>query len=124
MIMRAIRGGLAVGACLLVVGGFAACGKEEPAKPTTPPPAANTPKPANTAPANTAPAVNPEDAAMKKAVEESITKAGVTGITVKVDNKVVTLTGTATDANMKKAVQAANEVKPAPASVKNEIVKS
>ena len=108
----------------MVVGGFAACGKDEPPKPTTPPPVANTAKPTNTAPVNTAPAVNPEDAAIKKAIEDSLAKAGVTGVTVKVDNKVATLTGTVPAANFQKAVQAANEAKPAATSVKNELVKS
>jgi hypothetical protein len=120
MTFRSIRGSLAVGLLSLTVVGFSACGKDEPAP---------APKPTNTAPpaapANANVAVtSPDDAAIKKSVEDNLTKEGVKNVTVAVKNKVVTLTGTVPAADLPKAVKAANDATPKPDKVENQLVKS
>jgi osmotically-inducible protein OsmY len=69
-------------------------------------------------------ATSPDDAAIKKSVEDNLTKAGVRGVTVAVKDKVVTLTGTVPAADLPKAVQAANEATPKPTKVENQLTKS
>jgi hypothetical protein len=69
-------------------------------------------------------ATSPDDAAIKKSVEDNLTKAGVKGVTVAVKDKVVTLTGTVPAADLPKAVQAANDATPKPTKVENQLVKS
>jgi osmotically-inducible protein OsmY len=75
----------------------------KPPAPVAPPPAAG------------------NDAAIKKAVEDKLAAAKITGVTVAVDGGVVTLSGTVPKGSMVKAVQAANEANPKPSSVKNQI---
>jgi osmotically-inducible protein OsmY len=75
----------------------------KPAAPAMPPPAAS------------------NDAAIKKAVEDKLVAAKITGVTVTVNGGVATLTGTLPRDQMQKAVMAANEASPKPTSVTNQI---
>jgi len=75
----------------------------KPPMPVAPPPAAG------------------NDAAIKKAVEDKLTAAKVTGVTVAVTGGVATLSGTVPKGQMAKAVQAANEANPKPTRVMNQI---
>lgn len=67
--------------------------------------------------ATAAPADAGNDAAIKKAVTDSLTKAGITGVTVDVAAGVVTLKGEVAKGSKIKAMQAANEANPKPAKV-------
>lgn len=67
----------------------------------------------------TPPAAMGNDAAIKAAVESSLAKANVTGVTVTVENGVATLSGTVPKAQWQKAMMAANEATPKPTQVKN-----
>lgn len=58
------------------------------------------------------PAPPSPDKMIQGTVEQSITKLGITGITVAVVDGEVTLTGDVTKANLAKVMQAANEAKP------------
>ena len=73
------------------------------------------------APVATAPAASNNDAAIKSAVEANLTKASITGVTVRVADGVVYLTGKVPAASFQKAVQAANEAKPTPTRVQNDL---
>lgn len=61
------------------------------------------------------------DTAIENAIAASLTKAGVTGVEVDVVNGVATLKGSATRDTMQKAMQAANEARPQPKQVMNQI---
>ncbi len=63
------------------------------------------------------PAEAGNDAAIKKAVTDNLTKAAITGVTVEVAGGVVTLKGTVAKGSKVKVMQAANEAKPAPTKV-------
>lgn len=73
----------------------------KPAMPPMPPPAAG------------------NDAAVQKAIQDNITKAGVTGVTVVVKDGAATLSGKVPKASWQKAIQAANEANPKPTKVQN-----
>jgi osmotically-inducible protein OsmY len=75
------------------------------------------PAPVSTAP----PAAAGNDAAIKKAVEDKLAAAKVTGVTVDVAGGVATLSGTVPRDQMQKAMMAANEANPKPTSVQNKI---
>ena len=60
-------------------------------------------------------------AAIQKAIQDNLTKAGVTGVTVNVSGGVATLTGKLPKAQWQKALQAANEANPKPTRVQNQI---
>jgi len=68
-------------------------------------------------PAPPPPAESGNDAAIKKAVMDNLSKASLTGVTVEVANGVVTLKGSVAKGSKIKAVQAANDAKPAPSKV-------
>ena len=63
------------------------------------------------------PAEAGNDAAIKKAVSDNLTKASITGVTVDVAAGVVTLKGSVAKGMKIKAMQAANEANPKPKSV-------
>jgi osmotically-inducible protein OsmY len=68
-------------------------------------------------PVTTAPATS--DTAIKSSVEANLAKAGITGVTVRVDGGVVYLTGKVPAASFVKANQAAQEATPKPTRVDN-----
>jgi osmotically-inducible protein OsmY len=61
------------------------------------------------------------DAAITKAIQDNLTKAGVTGVTVVVADGAATLTGKIPKANWPKAVKAAQEANPKPTKVQNQL---
>ena len=73
----------------------------KPSMPPPPPPAAG------------------NDAAITKAIQDNLTKSGVTGVTVVVKDGAATLSGKVPKANWPKAMQAANEANPKPTKVQN-----
>jgi hyperosmotically inducible protein len=73
------------------------------------------------APVATVPAASSNDAAIKSSVEANLAKYSVTGVSVRVADGVVYLTGTVPAASFQKALQAANEAKPTPARVQNDL---
>jgi hypothetical protein len=125
MKLRLLRGSLAVGILFSAIAAFSACGKDAPPPPPPPKPANPAPANTNTMTANTnTMATSPDDAAIKKSVEDNLSKESVKGVTVTVKDKVVTLTGTVPAADLPKAVKAANEATPKPSKVENQLVKS
>ncbi|HQR38753.1 MAG TPA: BON domain-containing protein [Blastocatellia bacterium] len=73
-------------------------------------------------PAPVAPVVDTSnDAAIKKAITDAITAAGVKGVEVEVVGGVATLKGSVAKGSMTKAVMAANEAKPKPTKVQNQL---
>lgn len=65
------------------------------------------------------PATSANDSAIRSSVEANLSKAGITGVNVRVDNGVVYLTGTVPDASFVRANQAAQEANPKPTRVDN-----
>ena len=120
---RITRAVLAAGLCLVPLTFSTACrGRDEHAANTN---AATNTRNANAAAgvnsnaATTAPAASANDATIRSSVEENLRKAGVAGVTVRVESGVVYLTGTVPSANFTKAMQAANEANPKPTRVDN-----
>ena len=61
------------------------------------------------------------DAAIKKAIMDGLTAAGIKGVEVDVVGGVATLKGSVPKGSMTKAVMAANEAKPKPTKVQNQL---
>jgi osmotically-inducible protein OsmY len=67
------------------------------------------------------PATAGNDAAIQKAVQDKMTDARISGVTVTVNGGVATLTGSVAKGQMQNAVKAANEANPKPTRVVNQI---
>jgi len=81
----------------------------------------------NSTPPTTAPTTNPQssqDSAIKNSVMANLTKAGITTVTVTVNNGVVTLGGSVPTAKLQAAMQAASDATPKPTKVDNQMTKS
>jgi osmotically-inducible protein OsmY len=115
MIIRSAGGAVSAGALVLCLAlGAAACGGNDNASNAN---NTNTARNANTTTTAATPAATPtptpvsasEDTAIKNKTEAALTKAGVSGVTVEVNQGVVTLKGEVAKAKLQDALKAANE---------------